>query len=184
MPVRSIIAVATTLMLSAAVTGCCTVAAPAGAASAATAPPPSTAGVHAKPPQERHVYRLDVAVSTGEANKTLGGAYVLHLEEERGSEIHTGANVALTTSNLPPGASAPRQDVGLKLHFSYTLVGDDLLLHNSTEMSSADELPTIRKLAVHGDALVSPGKPAVVVSVEEPAGHKRLQVTVTATKLR
>ena len=56
-------------------------------------------------------------------------------------------------------------------------------------MSSVDEAGAagpvaIHKLSTSGDALVAPGKPALISSIEDPTGHKRYQLTVTATKLR
>jgi hypothetical protein len=170
MPVRSLVAFA--LVLSAAPLGCATMPAPA-AAPLAAAP--------AKPPEAHHVYQLDFALSSG-------GAFTLALEEGRNGEIMVGANVPLQTSTA--GAS-PRQDVGLKLRCSFMPAGDDLLLHTNLEMSSADDAPqapatavAIRKLVTEGEALVSPGKLALVSSVDDPMGHKHYQLTVTATKLR
>ena len=43
---------------------------------------------------------------------------------------------------------------------------------------------SIHKLVTEGEALVAPGKPALVSSVDDALGHKRHQLTVTATKLR
>ena len=42
----------------------------------------------------------------------------------------------------------------------------------------------IRKLSAHGDALVTPGKPTLVASIDDPSGQLRYVVNVTATRLR
>lgn len=151
------------LALSAAVLGC----------APTTAPTPAVA--HA--PSAHHVYRLDFVVTSGDPGKASAPSkYTVNVEEDRHAEIHVGANV-------PLGAGNVRQDVGLRLHCQLSAVGDDLLLHNDTELSTADDLPAIHKITARGDAIVSPGKPALVASLEEPLSHRRYEVTVTATKL-
>jgi hypothetical protein len=101
------------------------------------------------------------------------------LEEERPSEVHSGANVPLGQNG-----GGPRQDVGLKLKARYDMVGDDLVLEVDTEQSAMDDGGVVRKLSAHGAAVVTPGKPSTLISVDDAAGKKRLLVTVTATKLR
>ncbi len=157
------------LALSGALLGC-----------AATPPVAPSAGGHAtamKRPEAGHVYRLDFVVSSNDASKPVSrSTYTMNLEEDRAGELHLGANVALS--------SQARMDVGLKIHCSYAMVGDDLLLHNATEMTSFDDPPTVRKIATDGDALLAPGKLALVNSLEDPVNHRRYEVEVTATKLR
>lgn len=142
--------------------------------------------VHAKPSDAHHVYRLDYVVKASEGGDGKQGerpssvsAYMLALEEHHSGEIRTGSNVPLQRG---PGPSA-RLDVGMVLRSSYELVGDDLLLHVSAETSSTDE-PSIRKIAVHGDALVPVGRATLVGSVDDPNGHVKYLIEVTATKLR
>jgi hypothetical protein len=134
-------------------------------------------GRASRAPEQHHVYRLDFVVSTTETSKpVVSNSYTMNLEEEHGGELHLGTNVALSAQ--------ARQDVGLKIHCSYAMIGDDLLLHNSTEMSSIEDPPTIRKIATSGDAVVAPGKLALINSLEDPMSHRRYEVAVTATKLR
>jgi hypothetical protein len=161
--------VLSSLVLSGALLGC-------------AASPPAVAvaeghGHATKRPEAGHVYRLDFVVSSSDASKPVShSSYTMNLEEDRPGELHLGTNVALS--------SQARMDVGLKIHCSYAMVGDDLLLHNATEMSSFDEPPTVRKIATSGDALLAPGKLALVNSLEDPVNHRRYEIEVTATKLR
>ena len=134
-------------------------------------------GIAQRAPEQRRVYRLDFVVSTTEASKPVASStYTLNLEEQRSGELHLGSNVALSAQ--------ARQDVGLKIHCSFEMVGDDLLLHNATEMSSFEDPPSIRKIATSGDGVVTPGKLALIDSLEDPVSHRRYEVAVTATKLR
>jgi hypothetical protein len=129
-------------------------------------------------PDQRHIYRLDFVVAENDPGKpATTSTYTLGLEEEHVGEIRMGTNVAMQPSNV-------RIDVGLSLHCSFTTVGEDLLIDSDAEISAAEDPSSIRKMSAKGDALVSPGKSALITSLEDPLSHKHYQVTVTATKLR
>ena len=138
-------------------------------------------------PGAHHVYRLDYVVTVSEPGKTTTtSTHTMSVEEGNSGDLHAGANVPLVTSST---GSSPRQDVGLVLRCHLSRVGEDLLLHSTAEISGPesgdDPGPrAIRKISANGDALVSPGTPAVVASVQEPVSGARYEVTVTATKLR
>jgi hypothetical protein len=182
MSTRSMLIPAVALALAAAASGCAPMQCPQVVASPAPATPTPAAGPAAghasKPPEARHVYRLDYVLAPG-------GSYSMMLEEDRGGEVRVGANVPLQVGG---NGVSPRQDVGLNIHASYVTVGDDLLLHTNLEMSSADEATqgpvSIHKLSTASDVFLSPGKPVVVNSIDDGVGHKRYQLTVTATKIR
>lgn len=127
--------------------------------------------------EERHVYRLDFVVAESDGGKSSSTTYTLNLGEHSTGEIKMGSNIAL-------GAKGMRADIGLMLRASYTLVGEDLFVDDDVEISAAKDAQTFRKMSAKGNALILPGKPALVASVEDPVSHKQYQVTVTATKLR
>lgn len=129
-------------------------------------------------PAPSHVYRLDYTVTEVIAGKPAQtSSYTLVLEEHDLGKLELGKNLALYPSNA-------RVDVGLRIDAHYTTIGDDVLLQTGVEVSAAESPSTIRKLLARGDALVSPGKPALVSSLDDPATHTRYEVTVTTTKLR
>lgn len=133
-------------------------------------------------PEDAHVYRLDFTVAENNGGKTTSSSsYTLNLEEHRTGEIKVGTNVAL--AGPAPGATM-RADVGLVLRASFTSVGDELLVEDDVEISAAEGAQTFRKMSSKGNALIAPGKPALVASVEDPVDRKRYQVTVRATRLR
>lgn len=127
------------------------------------------------------MYRFDyvVRLARGDAAPTVG-KYSFGLEEGRNGEVRLGANVPLSRRE---GASVARQDVGFVLRSSFLTSKDALLLHCNVEMSSADELPSVRKVSTSGDVSIAPGKPVVVARVDDPDGHFTYEVEVTATKL-
>lgn len=179
---HSIAVVAISLLLSTASLGCVAVYPRAPAESA-----PARPGDHekvaekAKGPEKarsesHHIYRLDFVLAASEPGKApTSSAYTLNLEEQRSGELRMGTNIALS--------SQARQDVGLMLKCYVEPLGDELLLHNTTEMSSSEEASTIRKISANGDALLALGQQALVASVEDAISHKRFEVKVTATKL-
>ncbi|MGH7285315.1 MAG: hypothetical protein ACRELY_27650 [Polyangiaceae bacterium] len=151
-----------------------------GCASMHAAPPPVAQTAQAQKSSEpRHVYRLDFVVASSDPSNQAGlpggGSYTMNLEEGRSGEIRSGSNIPLS--------SGARIDVGTKLWAECTALGDDLLIDNRTEISAGDS-GSIHKLSAAGEALVTSGKPALIASAEDPQGHSRYQVTVTATKLR
>lgn len=158
----------------------------------------SDAKAAARAPESRHMYRFDYTLTTTEPDKPpSNSAYSLTVEENNVGEIRLGKNVPLQTTPMgsaPPGAasavgsarafSVPRQDIGLLLRCSFSLSGEDVVLKSDLELSTSDPPGTIRKVSLKGDALVSPGKPSVVSSSEDPTTHQRYQLSVTTTKLR
>jgi len=136
--------------------------------------------------KSHHVYRLDYLVSVTEAGKGASTSkYTMNVEENERGELRAGANVPLSSSS----STSPRQDVGLLLRCQLERAGEDLILHQSTELSGTDDRAdqgprTIRKVTMNDDAVATLGTPTVIASVEEPATRARYEVTVTATKLR
>ncbi len=130
----------------------------------------------------RHVYRLEFVIAESENGKTASSATcTINLREQRTGEIRRGTNVSLPG---PTAGATFRADIGLLLRASYATVGDDLLLEDEVEITVPGAAQSFRKMATKGDALVAPGKPALVASIEDPVAHTRYQVTVTATRLR
>jgi hypothetical protein len=111
------------------------------------------------------------------------GTFTMNLEERHRGEIMTGSNVALS----PSGGA--RVDVGMKVKAEYDTIGDDILLESSAELSAAEsgqpgQPSTIHKVSASGEALVTPGRPTLVASADDPQGHSSYRLMVTATKLR
>ena len=144
--------------------------------------PPVAAASGARPSSQadkaRPVYRLDFVLEDGASGAgTTGGSYTMNLEEDRVGALSVGSNVPLSPSNA-------RHDVGLRISASYARTGDDLLLHSSLELSSTEDKGAVHKVTTQGDAVIAPGKRALVASLDDPRGHMRYQLFATATKLR
>ncbi len=153
---------------------------PSGCAPRTVVPPAPNAPP--KAPEARHVYQLDYAIKASDGATTTVSSYSLSLEEGRHSEIRSASNVPLRPSGGANGVVGARQDIGMLLRSTYVLAGNDLLLRGTLETSSMEDGAAIRKVSSNADALVTPGKPTVILRVED--AHVKVAVEVTATKLR
>jgi hypothetical protein len=181
-PIHRIAVVTTALLLSTAAFGCVAVYPRPAESAAVRASEHERVAEKPKAPEKaphvpHHVYRLDFVIAANDPGKAAASsAYTLSLEDMHNGELRMGTNIALS--------SQARQDVGLMLKCYVEPLGEELLLHSTAEMSSAEEPSTIRKITANGDALLSLGQQALVASVEDSISHKRFEVKVTATKLR
>jgi len=132
------------------------------------------------------VYRFDFVLTVKDGSgAATPSTFTLVLEDGHPGEVHVGKNVPLTLappSGTGPALASPRQDVGLKVKAIFRPLGDDVLLDVNLEMSQHDPPSTIRKVTATGNALASPGKPALVTVLDDDKKHWELNVT--ATKMR
>lgn len=126
---------------------------------------------------DKAVYRLDFELDTTEGGKPVSKTlFSLTLPEERTGEAIIGDNIAVST-----GSAAERRNVGLQVQSSFELRGAALLLDVNTELTERAGASTIHRIATKNTALATPGKSAVVMSVDHDKTHTEL--TVTATRL-
>ena len=121
------------------------------------------------------LYRLDFELTTTQVGKPAAttALFSINLDEHRQAEAMIGENVPLG------GASAARQNVGIRVKASFEMYGSDLLLDIDTELTSLVASPTIHKIEARDVALATPGKKAVVASIDRDGVHTQLVVTPT-----
>lgn len=171
--------------LSVASAGCIDRRASAAPAATATSSGPSSTTTPTSAIADRHVYRFDFVFTTSDGGTSTATSFTLNLEDAQRGEVLVGKNVSLSAAPAGggPPSGGPRQDVGLKVvAVFWTMGGDDALLELTTEMSTVEGQSSIRKVVSKGDALATPGKSTLVMSLDDE--HKRYQLTVTPTKLR
>ena len=124
---------------------------------------------------DRAVYRLDFELDTTEAGKPVTKTlFSLTLPEERAGEAIIGDNIP-----LPTGATTARQNVGLHVNASFSVRGAELLLDVETELTERSTSSAYHRIATKGTALATPGKSAVVMSIDHDKVHTELTVTPT-----
>ena len=125
---------------------------------------------------ESRLYRFDFTL-TSKGDPKTARAYSMTVEQGRQGELRSGANVPLG------GDAHARMDTGLRLKCRYDVAGDDVLAHVELEQSDSDTSPTQHKMSVESDALVAPGTPTLVATLEDSATRERFDLTVAASRL-
>lgn len=131
---------------------------------------------HLEPPGP--VYRFDFTLDAPDGTDRR---YSMVLEQGAEGRVHAGSNVPLGAS-----PSSPRIDTGVNVRCKYDLDGTDLLVHAVLSLSSASDGPgsQVHQIEMTGDALVVPGKPALVATIADPSTQSRYQLNVAATRLQ
>jgi hypothetical protein len=155
-----------------------------------------------------HAYRLDFALNELEAEKKVNTRHYsinLDVPGER-QEVKIGTRVPVVTSSFPAGASSGGTatpavsteyqyvDIGTHIWCSLKEHGDDLELQAGSEISNIDAGPgsetngltgpVIRQIKIGGSTVVTPGKPIVIGSADDPTSRRQFQLEVTVTKLK
>lgn len=154
-------------------------------------PPPPREMSRVEPP--RSVFRIDVSVTgLDDARAATPATYTLMLQENTPGVISTGANVPLQVTaggaSGAAGTSVARQDVGLRLHFNYTMRAEVVVLSGDVEMSSAvpSATPgpvTLHRLRAESVVPITPGTPVLFSSVYDLTSHRRYEITVNARRM-
>ena len=128
------------------------------------------------------VYRFDFTLNSGEGpGSDSDRHYSMVLEQGTEGRVETGIDVPVGS-----GGRTPRIDTGVNVRCKFARDGDDLLLHTVLTLSdvgSGDERSSNRKIEMIGDALVAPGKPALVGTIADATTHSRYELSVAATRL-
>jgi hypothetical protein len=155
-----------------------------------------------------HAYRLDFSLNELEAEKKVNTRhYSLNLDVpgER-QEVKIGTRVPVITGSFPASASSGGTatpvintqfqyvDIGTHIWSSLKERGDELELEAGAEISNIDAGPSretsglsdpvIRQIKMSGSTVVTPGKPIVIGSADDPTSNRQFQLEVTVTKLR
>jgi hypothetical protein len=154
---------------------------PAAAATAATRPPSA-------PEAPRPIYRFEFAIRRADdAPNARTASYVMHLAENQPGTLSVGSNIPLQSASTTHPNMAPRQDVGLVLHFNFSMQAGTVVLSGTVEISGAEPMTNgiaaIRRFRADGAIPVVPGRPALFANVTDPATHNTYEITVTATRV-
>lgn len=134
------------------------------------------------------IYEIADGKRTNERNYSLP----VRTQEGRASSLKVGDRLPIT------GKEGQIQyfDVGLSIDCNVTEQMDKLIVSSSLEISSivlpeqpgsevrsATGNPVVRQVKQYFTALVSPGKPTLLTSIDDINSKKRLQVEVTASRM-
>jgi hypothetical protein len=153
-----------------------------------------------------HAYRLDFSLNELEGDKKVNSRhYSIDLASPGDrQEVKIGTRVPVATAYgagpVSGGTSALSNtqfqylDVGTHIWCSLKEHGDELELQAGSEISNVDagpsretnglSQPVIRQIKIGGSTVVTPGKPIVIGSADDPTSNRQFQLEVTVTKLR
>jgi hypothetical protein len=153
-----------------------------------------------------HAYRLDFSLNELEGEKKINSRHYsinLDVPGDR-QDIKIGTRVPVASLSANPTSSAPGNslvntqwqyiDVGTHISCSLKEHGDELELHAESEISNIDAgparensavlSPVVRQIKIDGSTIVTPGKPIIIGSADDPTSNRQFQLEVTVTKLR
>ncbi|HWZ44439.1 MAG TPA: hypothetical protein VNW97_13260 [Candidatus Saccharimonadales bacterium] len=135
-----------------------------------------------------NIYELEDGKKTNERNYSLPVNSMDGIG--RSGSIRVGTRVPISSGK----DQILYLDVGMNMECEISEQSDKFILTSSLEISSfvlpdqnADSRtggnPVIRQVKQHFTALLSPGKPTLVTSIDDTASKKRLQVEATVTRV-
>jgi hypothetical protein len=152
-------------------------------------PAPARAEEPSRPERARSTFRLDYVLFDLEGGKrTNERTYSMTVNEGSQGQLRSGTRVPVAVDK-----GVQYMDVGLKISGRVTERDGDLVLDTEIERSSfalpepaadAKGNPTLRTVSQTLSTRPAPGKPAILSTVDDFDGKKRLQVEVTVTRTK
>ncbi len=168
---------------------------------------PSSAAAAA---QQNPTYRVEFMFTELEDGKKVNTrSYAIDVV--RGTSNHdaskgmfrVGSRVPVATGSFRPGSGSSGSATAVNTQFQYIDIGmnvdcrlwgsdDDLTLHSAIEVSSVStpqevggtSQPVVRQTKTELESAITPGKPSVIASLDEVDSPRRIEIAVTATKLK
>jgi hypothetical protein len=140
----------------------------------------------------RNVYKLEFTVFELENGKRINErSYMLQLSDDRrGTSTRVGTRVPITVG---PEKGIQYMDVGLKIDANFQSADDaaiTLLINFETsgfavpEQSTQSGTPVLRNVSEQTAAKAAYGKPTLVSSIDDVNSKRRLQLELTATRVK
>ena len=139
-------------------------------------------------------YRLHFVLSEWQGrNEVNSRSYELLGTEGKWNKLRAGVRVPVTTG--PGPSNYTYLDVGMNIDcraeerdggIALSIIADssNFTLPEKDKTAGVARPPIIQQLKSQIDSLVTPGKPTVVSTMEDPSSTRRFQLEVTATPIR
>jgi hypothetical protein len=152
------------------------------------------------------VYRVEYRIRDGsDAASKTGRRYTMLIENHNKGTLKLGERVPVATTSFQPGVNGVGVNPLVNTQFNYIDVGVNidayvieengrvmlnsnldisaLVEHKATPPSQVLPNPTVAQIKISQISAVSPGKPAVVASIDDPVTQRKFDVEVTITKV-
>ncbi len=157
-------------------------------------PPGKDASEPPRRPAQK-IYKVNFVIYEQEDGKRINErAYSFPVNTVDGNARTGSVKVGTRVPILSGEKQLQYLDVGLNIECDVTEQADKFIVHSELEISSfalPDQIsdprsggnPVLRQVRQRFTTVVSPGKPAIATSIDDPNSKKRLQVEVTASRL-
>ena len=154
---------------------------------------------HTEAASGRPAYRLDFVLSEFESGKKVNTRnYVMLLQEDHKGQFRVGSRVPVVTGSFsPPNATVNTQfqymDVGVNIDCRLSGDENNLALDGTAEVSSVAGTggtpgtaaePVVRQSKTSFTASIPAGKPTLLASVDEVDAPRKMEIVVTATRVK
>lgn len=161
--------------------------------------PSRVAHAQERPATVTYGYRVDITVRDASVPAAKPGRrYTMLMEPGSKSVVRLGTKVPYTTSSTQGGGGtvtaqynyadvgvnidARIRDVNEKVGLNADLDLSSLVQHEGKSTTTTLPMPTIATSRIWVYALLTPGKPAVIASIDDPVTGHRFDVEATVTK--
>ena len=140
-------------------------------------------------------YKVDFTIrDTGDAGGKTGRKYSMLVSSGHKTTFKVGNRVPVVTGSAGSGGNVQytNVDVGLNIDCSVSDSNSNLTVHADLDIStavapekgaSAAPTPTISQIRLSLDTALTPGKPTVVASFDDPVTSRKFDVDVAITKM-
>jgi hypothetical protein len=140
-------------------------------------------------------YKVDFTIrDTGDAGGKTGRKFSLLVSSGRKTTFKVGNRVPVVTGSAGSGGNVQFTyvDVGINIDCSVSDNNSNLTVHADLDIStavtpekgaSAAPAPTISQIRLSLDTALTPGKPTVVASFDDPVTSRKFDVDVAITKM-
>ncbi len=135
-----------------------------------------------------HAYRVDFSVNELEDGKKINSRhYSMNLTSGERNQLKIGTRVPVASSQN----TSQYMDVGTSINCLLQDQGDEFVLYVRSDFSNFStpneqhsSQPIVRQININGSALASPGRPAMIGSVDDPNSNREFQLEATVTRLK
>ena len=147
--------------------------------------------VSAQELREAPLYRVEFNIHDGsDAAAKTGRRYAMLIDATGKGTFRAGNRVPYIGSNSAQGPQYTYADVGVNIHARLREGNGRVLLNADLEVSTviprekdSPPNPTIASIRISINTILTPGKPALVASVDDPVIKRRFDIEATVTKM-
>jgi hypothetical protein len=147
----------------------------------------------AEEPLSKNTYRVEFTIKELDGNKQVNSRhYLMNVNEKEWGRVRSGSRVPVSYI-INSSTQTQYQDVNMNIDCQPLTVGEDVQLGIKVEFTSlanperAQEtttLPLLRQQQLNVTAMITPGKPTLVGSIDDVTSTHRFEIDVTATKVK